>query len=74
MTTTDFPFTEGPVGMGAGGNSPRRLIPSGFQPAALPGGARHWTDSPVVIATVLFVVALASLAAGAVLTDWGILR
>ena len=72
MTATDFPFTEA-HGSGAG-DSPRRLIPSGFQPCGLLGEPRHWTGSPVVVAAVLVVVTLISLAAGAALTDWGVLR
>ena len=69
MTTTDF-LTEA-QGRGAG-DTPRRLIPSGFHRSDLLAEPRHWTGSPVRIAVLLVAVALASLAAGLMLIDWGL--
>jgi hypothetical protein len=58
----DFHEAEALTGEGAGGISPRRLIPSRFpQPAAAWNGD-HWTGSLIRVAVVLAVSAAASLA------------
>lgn len=70
-TTTDFLFRGAPVGTGAGGNSPRRLIPSCFSGTAAAGEPTHWTASLIRIVVVLAVSAAASLAASLVLDRSG---
>ncbi|HKY75421.1 MAG TPA: hypothetical protein VJS45_04730 [Acidimicrobiia bacterium] len=71
MTMTDF-LTEAqgpgtgvsPRTRGAGGNTPRRLIPSRFQRTAASGDSDDWTGSLVRVALVLAISAAASLGTG----------
>lgn len=66
-TTTDFLSSEAPVGRGAGGNGPRRLIPSRFQGTSAVGEGTPRTDSLIGIVVVLAVSLAASLGASLVL-------
>ncbi|HEV3363426.1 MAG TPA: hypothetical protein VG795_04680 [Acidimicrobiia bacterium] len=61
MTTTDFHYAEAPTGAGAGGNTPRRLIPSHFQPTAPARLSEHWTGSLAWVAAVLTIAAAAGI-------------
>ncbi len=62
MTTMDFHEAEARTGAGAGGITPRRLIPSRFRRPATISDSEHWTASPVRVAVVLAVSAATSLA------------
>jgi hypothetical protein len=61
MTTTDFLFADGPAGTGAGGKSPRRLIPCRFEGPGPASEPDHWTGSLIRIVAVLAVSAAAAL-------------
>ena len=62
MTTMDFHEAEALTGAGAGGLTPRRLIPSCFRRPATISNSEHWTASPVRVAVILALSAAASLA------------
>jgi hypothetical protein len=62
MTTMDFHEAEALTGAGAGGITPRRLIPSRFPPSASAWEPDHWTGSLIRVGVVLTLSAAASLA------------
>ena len=67
MMTTDFLYTEGPLGTCAGANTPRRLIPSCFRRPEAAREADDWTGSLGPVAVVLVISAAVSIGTGLVL-------